>query len=235
MSQEIVIADLPRLGSALVNDFETEKRRAIDARGRFAVALPGGSVGMNLFTHLAGHRFDWSLTDFFWVDERAVPPSDRESNFGLALSTWLEPARVPPERLHRMKADDPDLSRSARAYADELSVLVGHPPRLDHVLLGVGADGHVASLFPGHPATANEQDLVLAVDDAPTPPRRRLTLTMPVLAGAVRLVVAAFGREKAHAIYEALRNPESSLPVAIATRRAHRPLFLLDPEAGALL
>lgn len=235
MNPEVVIADAAALGRALASDFETEGRRAIGARGRFIVALPGGSVGSIGFPELGRLRFDWSRTEFFWVDERGVAPSDPESNYALARSLWLEPAGVPAARIYRMPADETDLDHAARAYAGRIRDIAGDPPRLDFALLGVGSDGHVASLFPDDPVAGNTQDLVAVVDDAPMPPHRRLTLTLPVLADAGRVVVAAFGRSKAAAIRDALERPESVLPLAAVMRRSRRPLFLVDHGAVALL
>lgn len=235
MNPEVVIADAAVLSRALAFDFEAEGRRAIGARGRFIVAVPGGSVGSQCFPELGRLSFDWSRTEFIWVDERGVAPSDPESNYALARSLWLEPAGVPAARIHRMPADDADLHQAAMAYADRLRAIAGDPPRLDFVLLGAGSDGHVASLFPGDPVAGNTQDLVAVVDDAPMPPRRRLTLTLPVLADAGRVVVAAFGTSKAEAIRDALERPESVLPLAAVMRRSRRPLILVDHGAAALL
>src|SRR5262245_1010456 len=134
------------LRAHLLQDFSTEAARATEARGRFAVALPGGSVAVTAFQALAGLSIDWKRVHFFWVDERAVPVFDPESNYGAARTLWLEPRRIPPAQIHRMEAEGPDLAASAAAYGDELTRLLGPRPRLDFVLLGMGPDGHVASL-----------------------------------------------------------------------------------------
>lgn len=225
-------SNLPgRLGSL----FEDEARRALGAGGRFSVALPGGSVGTTFFPRLGRAGVDWSRTEFFWGDERALPPSDPESNFGLARSLWLEPARVPAERIHRMEADAPDPEGAARAYSETMVRLLGSPPRLDFVLLGVGPDGHVCSLFPGHPLLREEGRWVALVTDSPKPPPRRLTLTLPVLAAAELVVVAALGRGKAGILKEALEKADSALPLAMVTRRARRAVFFMDDDAASLL
>jgi 6-phosphogluconolactonase len=131
-----------------------------------------------------------------------------------------------------MPAEAPDLERAAAAYADEMARVLGTPPRLDLVLLGVGPDGHVCSLFPRHPLLREERLWVAAVEDAPKPPRRRLTLTLPALKAAELVVVAALGRAKARAVRAALDDPGSSLPLALVTRQARRVLYLLDAEAA---
>lgn len=235
MLHDVVVDKLPVLADTLAARFESEGRRAVGARGRFAVALPGGSVATAFFPRLARAALDWSRTEFFWGDERAVPPSDVESNYALARSLWLEPAGVPATRIHRLRADTGDLHQAAAAASDEMVRLLGTPPRLDIALLGTGEDGHVCSLFPGHALLREERLWVAAIADAPKPPPRRLTLTLPALGAAELTVVAALGEAKAHAVREALESAASSSPLALVTRRARATLFLLDLAAASLL
>jgi 6-phosphogluconolactonase len=229
---DTLIADAATLGQALAADFAAEGERAIATRGTFTVAIPGGSVASTFFPQLAQLSFDWSRTEFFWTDERAVSPDDPESNYGIARTLWLEPAGVPADLIHRMPADRPDRETAAREYADELKRIAGDPPVLDFVLLGVGEDGHVASLFPGHPATINQQALVAVVADAPKPPPWRMTLTLPVITSARRDIVAAMGKSKAPALRDGLEGPDSGLPIASVLHRSARLLLLLDPDAA---
>jgi 6-phosphogluconolactonase len=203
------------------------------ARGaaRVALALPGGSVAETFFPVLSASALDWQAIDLFWCDERAVPPNHLESNFRLAADLLLGRATIDPSRVHRMKADRHDLDRAAAEYEEEMIAALGTPPRVDVALLGVGPDGHVCSLFPDHPLLNERARHVAAITDAPKPPARRLTLTFPALADSL-VVVAAFGASKAAAIREALENPESRLPVALAVRGAREALFLLDAAAA---
>jgi 6-phosphogluconolactonase len=233
MVPEIVVNEPIELQTTLARRFAEEAERAVAARGFFSVALPGGSVATTFFPRLAQTPVDWSRTRFFWADERAVPPGDPESNFGLARSLWLDPAEVPAVQIHRMEADVPDLAAAAAAYSDTMLRLLGSPPALDLALLGVGPDGHVASLFPGHPLLGEESRWVAAVEDSPKPPPRRLTLTLPVLAAAGLVVVAALDGSKAAVVREALERPESRLPLALVARRARRCLFLLGHDVLA--
>jgi 6-phosphogluconolactonase len=131
-----------------------------------------------------------------------------------------------------MPADIPDLERAARDYEIEIVRALGESPRFDVVLLGVGPDGHVCSLFPGHPALRVTSRLVVAVNDSPKPPASRLTLTLAALAGA-DLFVAAFGKSKAAVAREALEEPGSLLPVGLAARAARTATFLLDSAAAS--
>ena len=110
-------------------------------------ALPGGSVASAFFPTLAALAVDWTRIEMFWIDERAVPPDHPDSNYGLASRLLLVPARVPPARIHRMHGELPDLEQAARRAADELKSIAGDPPHLDLALVGVGEDGHVASIF----------------------------------------------------------------------------------------
>jgi 6-phosphogluconolactonase len=131
-----------------------------------------------------------------------------------------------------MPADADDLDTAAATYEAELRKVLGAPPRFDMILLGVGADGHVCSLFPKHAALTEASRFVVPVTDSPKPPQRRLTLTLPALAHASLIVIAAFGREKALVIDEALNSARSHLPVARAARLGRETLFLLDRQAA---
>src|SRR5436190_10742549 len=147
---EIHIADLASLTRALSDEVMKTAAEAIAERGLFSIALPGGSVATSCFPALAVLPIDWPKTHFWWADERAVAATDPESNYGLAERLWLIPAGVPTSSVHRMPADAVDLVAAADAYGEELSGALGRVPVLDLVVLGMGPDGHVASLFPGH-------------------------------------------------------------------------------------
>jgi 6-phosphogluconolactonase len=230
---ELFITDVSGVTLRLAEEVESSVPQAIASRGLFSLALPGGSVATSCFPTLASLPLPWKDVHFFWADERALPPSDPESNYGLAERLWLIPARVPNSSVHRMQADAPDVADAADAYASELTRVVGVDAVLDFVLLGMGPDGHVASLFPDHPLLAERERLVAPVLDSPKPPPRRLTLTLPVLAKSRRVIVVAFGASKADALGEALSDEGSSLPVAQLLRQATSSLVLADEAAGA--
>ena len=211
-----VVIDTPeRLAEAFARHFEGAAAVAIRERGRFSCAVPGGSVASTFFPVLVNANVDWSRVDVFWVDERAVPPSDEASNFALASRLWLRHVPVDAARVHRMRGESPDLDEAALAYGNDLTATLGTPPQLDLVLLGVGADGHVASVFPDRPAMSEAEGLVAAVRDAPKPPPERLTLTMATLMAARSICIAAFELEKWREVLRpALRwpDPGSSIP-----------------------
>jgi len=230
--RQLVVAPPAALTEILAERFAREAARAFAERGTMCVALSGGSVARTFFPRLAALDLDWSRLRFFWADERAVPRDDEQSNVRLARELWLAPARVPESSVHAMPADAVDLEGAAAAYAAELAAAAGSPPQLDVALLGMGEDGHVASLFPDSPLVDERSKTVVVVRDAPKPPPVRMSLTLPVLAGARLVVLAAFGAGKAAAIGEAFSDRSSDLPVSRLLREAGRPLVLLDEDAA---
>lgn len=234
MSPEVIVDTPDALATLFVRHFESLVRDTIGTHGRFACALPGGSVAEAFFPKLVAAAVDWKHVEFFWGDERAVPPTDPESNYGLARRLWLDHVPIDPARVHPIHGETPDLDAAAAAYARELAAAVGQRP-LDLVLLGMGPEGHVCSLFPNHPALRETTRSVIAVRDSPKPPPERITLTLVPLTGAALVCVAAFGAEKAAAVREAVEVPDSRLPVALATRAGARALFLLDAAAASRL
>ena len=237
MSPEIFVGDLAELQRVCVGEVEDALRTAIEARGRALAALPGGSVAQAFFPALAQSAADWTRTDVFWIDERAVPPRHPDSNYALAASLLLIPAGVPEPRIHRLPGELPDLDQAARRASDELRSIAGDPPLLDLVIAGVGEDGHVASIFgaPARSSLAAVSGPVVPVYDAPKRPARRLTMTLPVLGSARRVIIAAFGRTKATVVRDALRHSEAATPLAELLRLSARSQMLLDRDAAELL
>ena len=227
---EIIVNEPDTLAGIFVARLEERVRRT----PRFALAFPGGSAAAVFGPPLTGAEIDWRRVHLFWVDERAVPPDHPDSNYGIARQHFLAQLPLAPTHTHRMRAEASDLAHAAAQYDAEMRQTLGEPPRLDLALLGVGPDGHVCSLFPGHPALEETTRLVMAIEDAPKPPPRRLTLTLPALKDAV-IVVAAFGDSKAAVIAEAVDNRESRLPLALAIRQAREVLVLLDSGAASRL
>lgn len=239
MTARVVVGDIPRLRQRLAQEFEAQAAEVIARRGKCIVAVSGGSVAPAFFPALAALPVDWGRMEFFWVDERAVPPDHPESNYALASRLWLAPARVPAERIHRMPGELPDLDQAARRAADELKSIAGDPPHLDLAILGVGPDGHIASIFATdddehvrRASPALETRSVIPIYDSPKPPARRLTLTMSVLASAGLVVVAALGESKSDVMHAALHESGTATPVAELLRRAPSSLVLLDRDTG---
>jgi 6-phosphogluconolactonase len=227
---EVVINEPEALAASFLARLEERVRRA----PRFALAFPGGSAAAVFGPPLRGAAIDWRRVHLFWIDERAVPPDHPESNYGIAWQFFLGQLPIDATHVHRMRGEAADLEQAAAEYEADLRRTLGDPPRLDLALLGVGPDGHICSLFPGHPALDETTRLVIPIEDAPKPPPRRLTLTLPALTDT-SVVVAAFGDAKAAAIEEAIHNRESRLPLALAIRGAREVLFLLDKGAASRL
>ena len=165
--------------------------------GEFHLALAGGTTPKRTYELLAGMPVVWERVHLWFGDERCVPPDHVDSNYAMVRAALLVPAQVPASHVHRMRAEDPDRDAAARDYEREL------PPALDLLLLGLGPDGHTASLFPGSAALRETARRVVAVV-GPKPPPDRLTITPPVVAAARRVVVLATGAEKVGAVRLAL-------------------------------
>jgi len=235
MQPELIIDTPPVLARVFADRFVARAREAMAARGRFTCALPGGSVAETFFPVLTGASLVWDSVDFFWGDERAVGPDDPDSNYGLAKRLLLDPVHADPQHVHRIVGEGGDIEAAARAYEGEMRRTLGDPPHLDLVVLGLGPEGHVCSLFPGHPLLRERHRLVAAITDSPKPPPQRITFTMLPLQLAEAICIAGFGDSKAAAIRAALEDPDSQLPVAMAIRAARHAIVLLDPPAARLL
>lgn len=217
---------------------------ALGRRGRCSIALAGGETPRALYTHLATtyrDRIDWERVHLFWGDERVVAPGDARSNFRMAWETLLQYVPCPASNVHPMSGGDPDPAAAAARYGEQLTRLLdGEPacanrsPTFDLVLLGIGTDGHTASIFPGSPALAATAPPAMAVT-TPADPPRRLTLTMPVLVAARALFVLAAGATKAQAVAAALSpatNPQV-VPAAALRAAGARVTWWIDRTAAA--
>jgi 6-phosphogluconolactonase len=208
-----------RVVAAIVDD-------ALAARGGARIALPGGRTPEALYRHLAdpGAALDWSAVDVYLTDERAVPPGDPESNHALIeRALALPPARAP--RLHRMRADAADAGAAVEEYEAGLAAA------LDLVVLGMGADGHTASLFPGSPLLAEKTRRVAFVRDSPKPPAIRITILPRVIEEARARLMLVTGADKAAAVARAL---EGALdPGACPAQLARDGDWFLDRDAAA--
>jgi 6-phosphogluconolactonase len=235
MQPEIVIDAPEALATVFANRFAAQAGVAIAARGRFSCALPGGSVAEIFFPVLARTPVAWNRVDFFWGDERAVGPDDPDSNYGLAKRLLLDPVRADPRRVHRIAAEGGNPEAAACAYEEEMVRTLGDPPHIDLVVLGLGPEGHICSLFPGHPLLRERVRRVAAIVDSPKPPPQRITFTMLPLELAETICIAGFGASKAQAIRAAVEEPDSQIPAALAVRAARRALVLVDAQAAGLL
>ena len=248
MSTDVVVhatADL--LAKAAAARLVTRLVDAQAARGIASIVLTGGRVGGAVLRELrdnpARDAVDWSRVDIWWGDERWVADGDAERNDKQARDALLSAVAVDPARVHPFPAADGpyagDPEAAAAAYAAELAAAArpedhGPVPRFDVLMLGVGEEGHVASVFPESPA-AYETRPVVAVRGSPKPPPTRLTLTFPAIAAATDVWLMAAGSEKAGAIALALGGAGAIQVPAAGVHGRARTLWLLDREAAAKL
>lgn len=228
----VVLPDMDAVAEEAARRFEAAAKDAIAARGLFCVALTGGSAATQTYPALRSVDVDWTKVHVFWGDERAVPPDSDESNHKLAQDALLSHVAIPAQNVHRMRGEAQDLGGEAVRYEAELNAACGGV--LDVVHLGMGPDGHVCSLFPHHRLLQEDQRLVWYVDDSPKPPPSRLTLTLPALAAARAVWFLVGGRAKERAVSDALTDPHSALPAAMAHRGAKQSLWLLDADAARI-
>ncbi len=202
------IAALSRGAAQMIIDVGNS---AIRSSGRFTLTLAGGSTPKSLYALLASDEFrgriDWSKVHFFWGDERSVPPIHQDSNFRMARETLLSKIGAPMTNIHRILSEKTVSSEAARTYAEELkrffALVDGQWPRFDLVLLGMGPDGHTASLFPGTPVVHENAAMVDSpwVDKFKT---FRITLTPPAINHAAHILFFVAGSDKAPALHEVL-------------------------------
>ncbi len=241
MSDLQVLENTKALALAAADRFVAAAQEAIENRGRFTVALSGGSTPQETYGQLAGPslatKVSWRNVHIFWGDERCVPPDHPESNYRMVRKTLIQKVPIPQTNVHRIQGElDPDLA--AEAYAEELRSVFGSEerPRFDLIFLGMGKDGHTASLFPGSVALHETERWVVAVF-AEALQAWRITLTPPVLNSARQLSFLVAGKSKAERLQEVLEGeprPEL-LPAQIIQPRNGQVTWLIDRAAAARL
>jgi 6-phosphogluconolactonase len=200
------------------------------ARAGAEIALTGGSTPGRAYERAAELERDWSRAGVWWGDERCVSPDDENSNFGLAKKTLLDRLASPPGRIHRIRGED-DPQRAAESYEQEL-----RGTTLDLVLLGLGPDGHVASLFPGARGLDERERLAIAAEPKLEPYVDRVTLTPAPLCAGGTVVFLVTGESKADAVAKALAGPPTpEVPGSLIRSSAGRTLAVLDAAAAARL
>jgi 6-phosphogluconolactonase len=241
----IVHRDAALLAKAVAARLVTRLVDAVAARGTASLVLTGGGIGTAVLAELAAaparDAVDWRHVDIWWGDERFLPAGHKERNETGARAALLDHVDVNPARVHPMPGPDgpdgDDPEAAAARYAALLRAATrpedhGPVPSFDVLLLGIGPEGHIASLFPGMPALYDERPVV-AVRGAPKPPPTRLSLTLPAINAAREIWILAAGAEKAGAVALALSDAGPVQVPAAAARGRQRTLLLLDREAAA--
>ncbi len=240
-----VVPDAAALARAAANVFVDAASQAVRERGRFTVALSGGSTPKALYSLLVADsdlssRVPWQQTYFFFGDERCVPPDDADSNFRTANEAMLAKMSIPSTRVFRMRGEYENASKAAAEYEAELrkffQLTPGRLPRFDLIMLGMGPDGHTASLFPGTKALKEKRKLVTSnwVGKFYT---HRITMTAPVLNQAALVMFMVHGHDKAQPLKAVLEGPyePEQLPSQLIRPQSGALLWLVDESAAGLL
>jgi len=240
-----ILSDANAIAQTAAAEFVEAAREAVCLKDSFSVALAGGSTPKTLYGLLLNNgplraMVPWSKIQFFFGDERHVPPDNTDSNFRMASEAMLATAPVDPKQVHRIKGEIESAAEAAEEYEKDLRMSFrlepGQLPRFDLVLLGMGPEGHTASLFPGTKALKEERRLVVSnwVGKLYTD---RITLTPPVLNNAARVVFMVHGAEKAPALKAVLEGPyePEQLPAQMIHPQQGKVLWLADPTAARML
>ena len=231
-----VLPDAASLAEAAAGLIAAAAAGSVKVRDRFTVGLAGGSTPRDLYRLLASDgwrsRIPWKDTHVFWGDERCVSPEDPESNFAMAQETLLSSLELPSESIHRIPGELGQ-EEAVAAYKQELlDAFPGYPPRLDVLLLGLGEDGHTASLFPGSPDLGTEQ--IVVATRSPEPPHERVSLSLRTINAARCLIFLVTGEEKAGVLRRVLEGPDgSSLPAARVRPIDGELHWLVDRDAAS--
>ena len=236
-------AGVEELSRAAGAEFVRAARDAIAARGRFVVALAGGSTPRRLYQLLAEEpwrgQVDWPRVEFFWGDERTVPPDHPDSNYRMAREALLQKLTLGPAQVHRLEAERTDLEAAARDYQEAIALVckvppTGSPPAFDLILLGLGPDGHTASLFPYTEALQEDVRWVVP-NEVPQLKTQRMTLTKIILNQAAEIHFQVAGANKAQALAEVLEGPADPerLPAQLIQPTSGRLLWFVDQAAAA--
>ena len=236
----LVLDDQDRMADFMIMKWEGIAKEAIQERGYFVAGLSGGQTPVNFYQRLAEYKgtLPWNKIHIFLVDERFLPFHHKDSNYRMLRETLLDKIQIPEKNLHPIPTAGLTPQLSAEAYEEDLRIFfrlpLGQFPEFDLILLGIGEDGHTASLFPGSPALGEQSRLAFAVmlDEIR---HHRITLTMPVINHAKHIVFLVSGKSKAAVSGKVLNRKDPSLPASMVKPNKGELLFLLDLEAGSRL
>ena len=237
-----IVADTEALCREAADEILGRINATLRVKEVFAIVLSGGSTPKNLYALLAGStpysdEIPWSKIHFFWGDERHVPPDHPQSNFRMTREAMLSKAPVPDQNIHRVRAEEPNAGKAAAEYEKEIrtffGLAIGQLPCFDCILLGMGPDGHTASLFPGTVALQEKQRLVVA-NYVEKFKAYRITMTAPVLNNADTIIFLVGGKEKAETLQKVLEgSPQPDLFPSQLIQPSHGQLLWLIEHAAA--
>lgn len=234
----IIPGDEPATIAFCIKHFVTTAQKAIEKHDHFFVALSGGTTPKAMFAEITkppySEAIDWSKVHLFWSDERSVPPDHPDSNYKMAMDSGFASLPIPEKNIHRMKAEK-DILEAAQVYEKEIRKTLHHHP-FDLVMLGMGEDGHTASLFPHTEALEITGRLAVA-NHVPQKNTHRMTLTFECINQARNIAIYVLGPKKKHVIAEVLSSPPqfANLPAQRVGTPTHKALWITDKETGSLL
>ncbi|MEK7187879.1 MAG: 6-phosphogluconolactonase [Patescibacteria group bacterium] len=238
----LILPNQPTLAKKAAQLFSQSVEEAIKIRGVAVVALAGGGTPQTMHRLLTEEPFrsqiDWSKVHIFLSDERFVPYEGEDNNYRIIYEYFLSKVPLPIENLHPYITKHSTPENAARIYTADIQELLGNnEPKFDLIFLGIGPDGHTASLFPALYKPHNDEDLILVITESPKPPSIRLSFSLKLINTARHVVIMASGKEKAPIIKEILENREvhKNLPVAMIQPENGELFWLLDKDAASLL
>jgi len=238
--EALIFKDIGEISAYIVEKWAEISEREISRKNEFTVALSGGRTPVHVHRALASQKsFPWGKTHVFMVDERFVPYESDDNNFRMINESLLLHVGIPARNVHPIMTPDSSARNCAANYEKDIvsffKLAPGAFPNIDLVLLGIGEDGHTASLFPGTAALDDKIHIAVAV----TPPEKskpdRITMTFPVINNASNVILLAAGESKAGILRKIIKTKKRTLPAAMVKPRNGKAVFLLDKGAGALL
>lgn len=236
----LIFKDTGLMADFAVKKWEETCGEAVRDKDCFTAALSGGRTPVTIYQKLSDKKsLPWDKTHVFMVDERFVPYDSDENNYRMINRTLLRHVSIPPKNVHPILTQEPDAQGSADRYEDDLAAyfrkISGKYPRFDLVLLGIGDDGHTASLFPGGRSLKETRRLCIAASPPDKTKNKRMTITLPVINNAENIIFFVSGKSKSAVIKEIIEDGKSRLPAAMVRPRNGKLFFLLDEGAGSFL
>jgi 6-phosphogluconolactonase len=235
-----IFKNLQQLAEFSVQKWADISNSAIKNKGYFTVALSGGKTPGTFYRKLSGEKaFSWGTTHVFMVDERFVPYESDENNFHMINSTLLRHVNISPRNVHPILTSELSPETAAERYEEDMATYCNtihiRLPRFDLIMLGIGEDGHTASLLPGTPSLNETEHWAVSVCPPDISKKERITLTFPVINNAENILFMVEGENKAGIIKQVIQDENKMLPAAMVRPRNGRIIFLLDEGAGSLI
>jgi 6-phosphogluconolactonase len=236
----LIFRDIGEISAYIIEKWAEAAESAIGRKSDFSVALSGGRTPVHVYRALASKKnFPWEKTHIFMVDERFVPYESDENNFRMINESLLLHVNIPARNVHPIMTSVSSARDCAAKYENDIvsffKLSPGAFPNIDLVLLGIGEDGHTASLFPGTAALSETSHLAVAVTPLEEPEKNRISMTFPVINSASNVMFMATGEGKAGILRDIIKTKNGNLPAAMVKPRNRPAVFLVDKDAGSLL